>query len=184
MSRIGKKPIAIISGVTVTLTPGVMQAQGPKGTLHVPVLEEVTVTMAGNELHVAPKHAGKHLDLVGLSRSLMNNAVVGVSTGWTKSLELIGVGYRAQTDGRELILNVGFAHQVKIKAPEGITFQVVENKITVSGSDKYGIGELAAAIHRVKKPEPYKGKGIRYVGEVIRKKVGKAGKAVGGAAAK
>lgn len=184
MSRIGKKPITIASGITLNITPAHVQVTGPKGVLTVPMSEEVVVTVEGSEARVVPKTEGKHLDLVGLYRSLLYNAVVGVSTGWTKSLEIIGVGYRAQTDGRELTLHLGFAVPVKIQAVEGITFTVTDNKITVSGTDKYVIGETAAQIREKKKPEPYKGKGIRYVGEVVRKKVGKAGKAVGGAGGK
>ncbi len=182
MSRIGKKLITLPAGVTVQVENSVVKATGPKGVQEVRISPGVSLTQTGSEIQVQVAPGKNDNATIGLNRSLVQNAVTGVTTGWSKSLELIGVGYRAQTDGKELILNVGFSHQVKIPAPQGITFSVAENKITVSGSDKYVIGETAAKIRRVRKPEPYKGKGIRYVGEHVRKKAGKAGKAAGGAA--
>lgn len=184
MSRIGKKPIIIPAGVTVHIENGVAKASGPKGTQEVRLPRGITLTHTGSEMHMEITPGKNHAASVGLNRSLVQNAVTGVAVGWSKTLELIGVGYRAQTDGNELTLNVGFSHPVKIQAPQGIVFTVAENKIVVSGSDKYLIGETAAKIRRVKKPEPYKGKGIRYAGEHIRKKAGKAGKAAGAGTAK
>jgi large subunit ribosomal protein L6 len=178
MSRIGKKPIQIEKDVKVTLTDTNVHVEGPNGTLDVKIPLELKVAIEGEVMTLEIKDDPSSL---GLYRSLIANAVKGVKEKWTKTLELVGVGFRATTTGSELVLNVGFSHPVKIPAPSGITFTVVENKIKVIGADKYTVGEIAANIRRVKKPEPYKGKGIRYEGEVIRKKLGKAAKAVGGA---
>lgn len=184
MSRIGKKPIIIPAGVTVTIENGVAKVNGPKGSQEVRLSAGITLTHTESLIHVKSAPGKNHAAFDGLNRSLVQNAVTGVVDGWSKTLELVGVGYRAQTDGKELTLNVGFSHPVKIQSPPGIVFTVSENKIVVSGSDKYLIGEIASKIRRVKKPEPYKGKGIRYAGEHIRKKAGKAGKAAGAGAAK
>jgi large subunit ribosomal protein L6 len=181
MSRIGKKPIIIEPGVTFSQKDGSYIVTGPKGTLTIPVIPGATIEVNGTNLDVKSEQGEENTSVMGLCRSLVQNAVTGVTKGWTKTLELVGVGFRAQTSGNDLVLNVGFSHQVTIKAPSGITFSIVENKITVSGADKYLVGEVAASVKRVKPPEPYKGKGIRYAGEVIRKKLGKAAKAVGGA---
>ncbi|RJR16068.1 50S ribosomal protein L6 [Candidatus Microgenomates bacterium] len=179
MSRIGKSPISIPAGVTVEKTDSKVLVKGPKGTLTVEVPKELkvaikdtilTVEVMQSEQNVANKH--------GLVRSLIYNAVYGVTKGWEKKLELIGVGYRAQGSGRELNLTVGFSHPVKFTADEGISFTVSDNtKITVSGIDKKTVGEVAASVRKVRPPEPYKGKGIRYQDEVVRKKAGKAVKA-------
>ncbi len=182
MTRIGRKPIDIKPDVKITQTEGFIVVEGPQGKLILPIPEQVVVKTGDKLAEVAEKNEGTARNIHGLFRSLLSNAIVGVVTPWTKSLELVGVGYRAQTDGKQLELNLGFSHPVKITAPEGITFKVAENKIIVTGVDKYLVGEEAAKIHKLKPPEPYKGKGIRYEKELIRKKLGKAAKAVGGAA--
>lgn len=183
MSRIGKKPITIEEGVNVTVENHTVKVVGPKGNVEVSLPEGVAIKVSGNQVEIQIAGQDRLIPLQGLSRSLVSNAIYGVKTGWSKTLELVGVGFRAQTDGRELTMNLGFSHPVKITAPEGVNFAVSENKITVMGADKYLVGEIAASIRRVKKPEPYKGKGIKYVGEYIRKKLGKAAKAVGGGVA-
>ncbi len=186
MSRIGKKPVKIPAGVTVQISGQQLIATGPKGTLEVAFRPEVKISADGQNVAIeraseTPKAKAMH----GLSRTLVENAVLGVSQGWNKGLELVGVGYRAEASGTNLILNVGFSHPVKFPAPNGITFEVSDNtKINVKGIDKQLVGETAAQIRRVREPEPYKGKGIRYVGEVVRKKAGKAAKAAGAAGAK
>lgn len=186
MSRIGKKPVKIPDGVSVKITDNTLVANGPKGDLSVSLRPEVKVSVDGSNLNIerlsdTPKAKSLH----GLSRTLVENAVLGVSAGWNKGLELIGVGYRAEMSGTMLILSVGFSHKVEFPAPSGITFEVNENtKINVKGADKQLVGETAAQIRRVRPPEPYKGKGIRYIGEVVRKKAGKAAKAAGAAGAK
>ena len=184
MSRIGKKPVQLESGITVAIEGQVAKIVGPKGQLEIRLPQELDIIVADNEAKISLKKGSRAENLLGLGRSLIQNAVTGVKTGWSKSLQLVGVGFRAQTDGNKLTLNVGFAEPVIITAPAGINIQVAEDKITVSGADKYLVGELAASIRRIKKPEPYKGKGIRYVGEHIRKKMGKAGKTVGAGAPK
>lgn len=154
-------------------------ATGPKGSLGIKLRPEVKVAIAGTSISVervaeTPKARSLH----GLSRTLVENVIMGVSQGWNKGLELVGVGYRANLEGTSLVLNVGFSHSVKVPPPEGITFEVSDNtKINVRGNDKQLVGETAAQIRRVRPPEPYKGKGIRYIGEVVRKKAGKAAKA-------
>jgi large subunit ribosomal protein L6 len=182
MSRIGRKPIVIDPGVTVSIKDGEIVVVGPKGQLNLKKISGVKIDILANSVEIKPESDSPDTSLVGLCRSLIQNAITGVTKGWSKSLELVGVGFRAQNKGADLELHVGFSHPVVVVAPQGITFAIVENKITVSGSDKYLVGEIAASVKRIKPPEPYKGKGIRYVGEVIRKKLGKAAKAVGGAA--
>lgn len=186
MSRIGKKPVKIPAGVTVQINGQNISASGPKGTMTLDLRPEVKASVNGNDILVERvSETAKAKSLHGLSRTLVENVVMGVSQGWNKGLELVGVGYRAQVSGTDLVLNVGFSHPVKFSAPEGITFEVNDNtKINVKGNDKQLVGETAAQIRRVRPPEPYKGKGIRYVGEVVRKKAGKAAKAAGGAGAK
>lgn len=186
MSRIGKKPVKIPEGVTINVAGQIVEVTGPKGKLTTEFRREVALKVEGSSIVVdrvgeTPKAKSLH----GLSRTLVENMVMGVSQGWNKGLELVGVGYRAALEGTTLVLNVGFSHQVKFPAPAGITFEVSDNtKINIKGIDKQLIGETAAQIRRVRPPEPYKGKGIKYVGEVIRRKAGKAAKAVGGAGAK
>lgn len=186
MSRIGKKPVKIPEGVTVKMDGNVLSATGPKGSLNLEIRPEVKVTVEDKNLLIERvSETAKAKSLHGLTRTLVENTVMGVSQGWNKGLELVGVGYRAEVSGTTLVLNVGFSHPVKYPAPNGITFEVSENtKINVKGIDKQAVGETAAQIRRVRPPEPYKGKGIRYVGEVVRKKAGKAAKAAGAAGAK
>lgn len=177
MSRIGKLPISIPTGVTVTVNSNRVTTVGPKGSLELVVPDAVKVSLQDNVITVDSKQSNLH----GLIRSLLANNVKGVTDGWSKSLELNGTGYRAATTGSELNLALGFSHPVIIKAPAGITFQVVENKITVLGANKTLVGEVAANIRGKRPADPYKAKGLKYEGEVIRRKAGKAAKA-GGAA--
>lgn len=181
MSKIGKLPIALQEGVTVTIADGVATVNGPKGTLTFALPKGITATVADSTLRVGQEEATKEQtkNLYGLTRAIIANMVKGVSTGVEKKLELTGVGYRAQASGSDLTLNVGYSHPVKISGGTGITFAVADNVITVSGIDKALVGLIAARVRAVRPPEPYKGKGIKYVGEYIRKKAGKAAKAVG-----
>lgn len=184
MSRIGNNPIIIPSGVEINLEGDNLTVKGSKGTLSMVLNPAVKMEVEEGKIIVkAKKGAAKGAAMHGLTRSLINNMVVGVSTGWSKDLEMVGVGYRAQGGGETLTLNVGFSHQVTVKAPEGITFAVADNtKIKVSGFDKTLVGQIAANVRAVRPPEVYQGKGIRYSGEYVRKKAGKAGKAATGAA--
>ena len=181
MSKIGKLPIAIPSGVSITITDGKVVIVGPKGQLEFALPAGITVTVADEKAVVGQEEKTRETtkNLYGLTRATLANMVTGVSTGIEKKLELTGVGYRAQASGSELTLNVGFSHPVKIVGGTGITFTVADNIITVSGFDKALVGLIAARVREVRPPEPYKGKGIKYVGEYIRKKAGKAAKAVG-----
>jgi large subunit ribosomal protein L6 len=177
MSRIGKLPIAIPSGVTITVDDSEITVTGSKGTLKQFTMDGVKVTVADNEAVVTrendePKNRAKH----GLMRSLVNNMVVGVSQGFSKKLEVNGVGYRVALQGTDLKLNLGFSHDVIYKMPAGVTAAVEGTNITVSGIDKQQVGQVAAEIRALKKPEPYKGKGIKYEGERIIRKSGKSGK--------
>jgi len=182
MSRIGKAPITIPSGVTITHEGGSVVVKGPKGELTMAIPGGIELSIEGAIVEVKCKRGDtKSLALHGLVRANIANMVVGVTNGWTKSLELSGVGYRAAVSGTTLVLTVGFSHEVKIVPPAGISFTIGEGKIVVSGIDKQLVGQVAANIRSVKKPEPYKGKGIKYVGEHIRKKAGKSAKAIGGA---
>lgn len=174
MSRLGKQPITIPAGVEVTLTSGVLTVKGPKGTLSRPVPAQVVVTIENGIVTVAP---GKQTDearaLWGTIAAHVRNMIKGVTEGYTKTLEIEGVGYRAEAQGTNLKLNVGFSHPVLLPTPEGITLAVEKNVIKVSGFDKDVVGQFAADIRKVKEPEPYKGKGIHYVGEYIIRKQGK-----------
>jgi large subunit ribosomal protein L6 len=177
MSRIGKLPIAIPSGVTITVDPDFITVAGSKGTLKQFTMEGVTVTVADNEVVVTrindePKNRAKH----GLMRALINNMVVGVSTGFSKKLEINGVGYRVAAQGTDLKFNLGFSHDVIYKLPAGVTAAIEGTNITISGIDKQQVGQVAAEIRAKKKPEPYKGKGIKYADERIIRKSGKSGK--------
>jgi large subunit ribosomal protein L6 len=183
MSRIGKMPITIPTGVVVSRNGDILSIKGPKGTLVFSIPENIIFKSNESEIniesdYVDPKSSALH----GFVRATIANLVHGVTIGWTKSLELSGVGYRATMNSIDLVLNVGYSHSVTIHPPEGITITVVEGKIVVSGADKHLVGQIASKIRDVKPPEPYKGKGIKYVGEYIRKKAGKSAKAVGGAA--
>jgi len=182
MSRIGKQPIHIPAGVSFTMDKNIVTVKGPKGELVVEIPQGIEVTLENGVVVVENKKNDKpHKALHGWMRAHLFNMVTGVSTDWTKVLELVGVGYRAAVTGVNLVLNVGYSHAVTIEPPAGITFVVAENKITVSGIDKQLVGQVAANIKKVRKPEPYKGKGIRYLGEHIRRKAGKSAKAIGGA---
>lgn len=181
MSKIGKKPIAIISGVTVTIKDGVVTIAGPKNTMALTLMKGIDVVETEGNIVVSQKNINDDTSAAfGLTRSLLANLMQGVTTGFEKKLELSGVGYRAQGGGSDLTISVGYSHPVMVKAPEGITFSVAENVITVYGTDKMIVGDVAAKIRSIRPPEPYKGKGIKYVGEYVRRKVGKAAKAVGG----
>jgi large subunit ribosomal protein L6 len=177
MSRIGKLPIEIPSGVTITIDPEFVVVAGSKGNLKQFTMPGVIVTQEDGKVLVTrendePKNRSKH----GLMRSLINNMVVGVSTGFSKQLGLNGVGYRVALAGNGLKFNVGFSHEVNYALPQGVTATVEQNVITVTGIDKQQVGQVAAEIRALKKPEPYKGKGIKYVGERIIRKSGKSGK--------
>ena len=179
MSRIGKAPITIPSGVDVTLSGRHISVKGPKGTLERDIPGEITVRQDGDTLLVErPNDERQNRALHGLVRSLVNNMVVGVHQEFTKELEIIGVGYRATAQGAAGIeLALGFSHPVRVAAPDGITFEVPSpTRIVVSGIDKEIVGQVAANIRKIRKPEPYKGKGVRYLGEFVAKKAGKTGK--------
>ena len=180
MSRIGKKPIIVPAGVQVTLNGQHVAVKGPKGQLSLDLHGEIRAELKDGLVTVAPLGQGKQsMALWGLSRQLIANMVSGVSEGFSKQLELEGVGYKAGLQGENLILDVGFSHTVEIIPEPGIKFQVQKNVITISGIDKQLVGNTAAKIRKVRKVEPYKGKGIKYVGEYVRRKAGK--KAVGAA---
>jgi len=178
MSRIGKQPVEIPSGVTVDVSGENVSVKGPNGTLSQTVDADMRVTVADGEVRVErPSDEREHRALHGLTRSLIANMVEGVTKGFEKRLEIQGVGYRAALKGKDIELQVGFSHPVDFPAPAGIEFEVpAPTKITVKGIDKQLVGETAARIRRIRKPEPYKGKGIRYEGEYVRKKAGKAAK--------
>lgn len=180
MSRIGKLPIQIPAGVTVTVSDeNIVTVKGPKGELAQSVNEQIKIEIKDGVLTVSRPNDQKQMRAMhGLYRALINNMVVGVTAGFTKSLELVGVGYRAQADSaKQLTINIGYSHPVVVAAPEGITFATpAPTTITVTGIDKQVVGEIAAEIRAIRKPEPYHGKGIRYTGEVVRHKEGKAGK--------
>jgi large subunit ribosomal protein L6 len=180
MSRIGVKPIPVPQGVELTVgSSNDVKVKGPKGELAQSFAPVLTITLEDGVLRVLRPNESRDVKaLHGLTRSLINNMVVGVTDGYTKVLEILGVGYRAQMDGKNLVLNVGYSHPVRMVAPEGITYAVEgNNRVTVSGINKQVVGEEAARIRGVRPPEPYKGKGIRYQGEAVRRKAGKAGKA-------
>ena len=179
MSRIGRNPIAVPAGVTIEVTDGHVKVSGPKGTLERDLPRDITVREDDGQLLVErPTDQRQHRALHGLTRSLVNNMVVGVTDGFTRDLEIVGVGYRAAaTTPNKLDLALGFSHPVSVDAPEGITFETpTPIKITVRGIDKEAVGQVAANIRSIRKPEPYKGKGVRYAGEVVRRKAGKAAK--------
>ena len=175
MSRIGKKPIAIPDGVTVDVKPELVSVKGPKGELDQTVSGDMKVLSSDGTLTVErPTDRGEHRALHGLTRSLIANMVEGVTQGFEKRLEIQGVGYRARLQGKALELSVGYSHPVSVTAPDGIEFEVpAPTQIVVRGIDKQLVGEVAARIRRTRPPEPYKGKGIRYEGEHVRRKVGK-----------
>ena len=175
MSRIGKKPIPLPTGVTVSIEPELVRVNGPRGELSERVPLAISVEQDGDELVVKrPTDRGEHRALHGLTRSLVANMVEGVTTGYTKTLEIQGVGYRALLKGRDLELALGYSHPVPVKAPDGIEFEVPQpTRVIVKGNSKQQVGEIAAIIRKQRPPEPYKGKGIRYEGEYVARKVGK-----------
>ncbi|OOB79115.1 MAG: 50S ribosomal protein L6 [Epulopiscium sp. Nuni2H_MBin003] len=178
MSRIGRMPIDIPDGATVTLAEGnAVKVKGPKGTLEKTFDKAMSITVEGNQVLVTrPNDLKRNRALHGLTRSLIFNMVTGVTTGYTKELEINGVGYRAQKQGKKLVLSLGYSHPVEMQDPEGITTTIEGNKIVVAGINKEHVGQFAAEIRFKRPPEPYKGKGIKYVNEVIRRKEGKTGK--------
>ncbi|MBT2698342.1 MULTISPECIES: 50S ribosomal protein L6 [Bacillaceae] len=178
MSRVGKKPIVIPAGVTVTLNNSTATVKGPKGELTRTFHPDITINVEENLVTITrPSDVKEHRALHGTTRAVLANMIEGVSTGFTRGLELIGVGYRAQKQGTKLVLNVGYSHPVEIEPEEGLEIEVPANtKIVIKGTDKERVGALAANIRGVRPPEPYKGKGIRYEGEFVRRKEGKTGK--------
>ena len=177
MSRIGNQPIAIPNGVDITLDGHTLTVKGPKGTLSHKLPQSMQVEVTADEVKVArPSDDKEHKSLHGLTRSLINNMVIGVTEGYSKTLEIVGVGYRAAMKGKNLNLTLGFSHPVIIEPPAGIEFETPEpTKIIVKGADKEVVGQVAAEIRDWRKPEPYKGKGVRYEGEHVRRKAGKTG---------
>ena len=178
MSRIGRLPVAIPAGVEVSVAEGnVVTVKGPKGTLERALPTEMEIKVEDGHVVVArPNDLKKMKSLHGLTRSLIHNMVVGVTEGYTKTLEVNGVGYRASKAGKKLTLNLGYSHPVEMEDPEGLESEVQDNKIIIKGIDKEKVGQYAAEIRDKRRPEPYKGKGIKYADEVIRRKVGKTGK--------
>ncbi|MGO2326929.1 50S ribosomal protein L6 [Glutamicibacter arilaitensis] len=178
MSRIGRLPISVPANVELNVDGQLVAAKGPKGELSVTVKAPITVAKDENTVTVSrPNDSREARSLHGLTRTLINNMIIGVTEGYEKKLEIHGTGYRVQAKGAELELALGYSHPVRVAAVDGITFSVEgNNKITVAGIDKQHVGEVAANIRKLRKTEPYKGKGIRYAGEIIRRKVGKAGK--------
>jgi len=174
MSRTGKMPVTIPSGVTVAVADARVKVTGPKGELSHPVLASTTVVVEGNEAKVTSDRITRN-PMFGTMRAQIQNMVTGVTTGFAKTLEIVGTGYRAQMEGKTLVMQLGFSHPIRFEPPEGITIKV-ENptRVVVSGADRYMVGQAAANIRGYRPPEPYKGKGIKYEGEYIRRKAGKA----------
>lgn len=178
MSRIGRKPINIPAGVTASVDNGVITVKGPKGTLDFKLNPAMTVEIKGDVIEVTrPNDAKENRSLHGLTRTLIHNMVIGVTEGYSKTLEVNGVGYRVQKQGNKCVMNLGYSHQVIVEDTEDIKIEVPDpNKIIISGIDKQKVGQFAAEVREKRPPEPYKGKGIKYADEVIRRKEGKAGK--------
>jgi large subunit ribosomal protein L6 len=178
MSRIGRSPVTIPSGVDVTISGREVTVKGPRGELNMTVVQPIEVAQSDGVITVTrPNDEGEIRALHGLSRSLIANMVTGVTEGYRKTLEIVGVGYRVQAKGKDLEFSLGYSHPVPVTAPEGITLRVESpTRFVVEGIDKQQVGEVAANIRKLRKPDPYKGKGVRYQGEQIRRKVGKAGK--------
>lgn len=177
MSRIGRMPIAIPAGVTVEVNGNKVTAKGPKGELTQEMHPDMIIEVEGNEVLVKrPSEDKLHKSLHGLTRTLVHNMIVGVSEGYKKELDVVGVGYRVAMEGKKLVMNIGFSHTVDVEPVDGITIEApAPNKIVISGLDKQLVGQFAADVRKKRPPEPYKGKGIRYTGEVIRRKEGKTG---------
>lgn len=178
MSRIGKKPVALPKGVKVTIHGAEAVVEGSKGTLRCPIHTGITVDVQADSINLTRiNDEAQNRAYHGLTRALINNAVLGVTTGWKKELDIVGVGYKAAMEGTSLRLDLGYSHPINYVAPEGITIGVEKNThLTVSGIDRQLVGQVAADIRKFRKPEPYKGKGVQYTGEVIRRKAGKTGK--------
>ncbi|MFC8304650.1 50S ribosomal protein L6 [Specibacter sp. NPDC057265] len=178
MSRIGRLPISVPAGVEVKVEDNLVSVKGPKGTLEHTVASPIAVALEENTITVSrPNDERNSRSLHGLTRTLIDNLIIGVTAGYEKKLEIVGTGYRVVAKGKDLEFALGFSHPVLIEAPEGITLAVESpTKLSVSGIDKQQVGEVAANIRKLRKPDPYKGKGVRYAGEIIRRKVGKAGK--------
>ncbi|AKV59103.1 MULTISPECIES: 50S ribosomal protein L6 [Corynebacterium] len=178
MSRVGKEPIAIPNGVEAKIDGQAVEVKGPKGTLSLELPEPITASVEDNQIVVSrPDDHRTNRALHGLSRSLVNNLVVGVTEGYKINMEIFGVGYRVQQKGKDLEFSLGYSHPILIEAPEGVSFAVDGNtKFSIEGIDKQQVGQIAANIRRLRKDDPYKGKGIRYEGEQVRRKVGKTGK--------
>ena len=179
MSRIGKLPVSIPAGVTITVADdNTVTVKGPKGELSQKMCKDMAIEIEGNVLTVKrPNDEKENRALHGLTRSLIHNMVVGVTDGFVKNLDIVGVGYKASMSGKTLVLNMGYSHPVEMPEPQGITFEVPSpTRIVVKGIDKQLVGQVAADVRNVRKPEPYKGKGIKYETEVVRRKVGKTGK--------
>jgi len=173
MSRLGKQPVTIPSGVDVSIADGVLMVKGANATLTRPVRDEVEVQIDGSEVTLTPQEGKLAQALWGTYAAHVRNMITGVTDGFTKVLEIEGVGYRAAVEGTNIVLNVGFSHPVTLAIPEGISAEVVKSEIILKGADKDALGQFAADVRKVKKPEPYKGKGIRYKGEYIIRKQGK-----------
>jgi large subunit ribosomal protein L6 len=178
MSRIGRLPIAVPAGVTVTIDGRAVNVKGPKGELSLNVAAPIEVALQDGELTVTrPDDERASRSLHGLTRTLIANQIIGVTEGYSKALEVVGTGYRVQAKGSSVEFALGYSHPITVDPPAGITFEVEGNtKLTVRGIDKQAVGEVAANIRKLRKPEPYKGKGVRYAGEVVRRKAGKSGK--------
>ncbi|PIR96461.1 MAG: 50S ribosomal protein L6 [Candidatus Doudnabacteria bacterium CG10_big_fil_rev_8_21_14_0_10_42_18] len=183
MSRIGKKPVIIPDGVKAAFKDGILSVTGPKGELTLVVHPKVMLNMTDKEItvDVPKKEDKKQKALWGLFRSLVNNLMEGVTKGYEKKLEVNGVGFKVASTGTKLVLNLGFSHPIEIEVPQGLEAKVEKNVISISGADKQLVGQFAANVRELKKPEPYKGKGIKYSDEIVRRKAGKVVKAVGGA---
>jgi large subunit ribosomal protein L6 len=182
MTKVGNLPVKIPEGVTAEIEKNRVLISGPKGSLEVALPNKISVEEREGGIWISKKGEGiQERASQGTLRSLLNNMVKGVTEGWSKELEMVGTGYRAEVNDDELVLTIGFSHPVKIRAPKGISFKVEKTKITVEGVDKQVVGQVASDIRAVRPPEPYKGKGIRYVDEVVRRKAGKAAKAQGAA---
>jgi large subunit ribosomal protein L6 len=184
MSRIGKKPISIPSGATADIKGNTVKIKGPKGELSLEVHKKVKLSKENNSIMVSVAKTNNKTEkaLWGLSRSLLNNMVLGVTEGFTKTLEINGVGYKASVSGKKLILHLGYSHPIEMDIPEGLEVKVDKNVVTVTGADKQAVGQFAAVVRQKRPPEPYKGKGVKYAEEIIRRKAGKVVKAVGGGA--
>jgi len=177
VSRIGRKPIGLPAGVEIEIEDNIITVKGPKGVLSQSIPEDISIELRGGELLCTrPSDSKRHCAMHGLTRALVANMVTGVTTGFEKKLEMVGVGYRAQMQGSKLVLNIGYSHPIEIEPPQGVEFEVpAVTRITVKGIDKQLVGNTAADIRALRKPEPYKGKGVRYENEVVRRKAGKSG---------